>query len=88
MERLQEIGAVLGISSNCIATSLNGGSGSSVECVAAILLNADALSASHKSALHGKLQFISKMEIAGWFLRQTVRNPSARNTQEAILEDI
>lgn len=68
-----------------MTTSLSGGSGRSAECASAILLNEDALSASHSPALHGKWQSISKTDIDGLFLKQTVRNPSARKTQQAIL---
>lgn len=85
-EALQGIGFWFGgVSSNWEMTSPIGGRGGSVECDMAISLKEDALSASHNLALQGKAQFISNTEIEGWFLKQTVRNPSARKTQEAIL---
>lgn len=77
--------SVVGVSSSWVTTSLRGGSDFSVGFIVTILLNADALSASQSSALQGKSQFISNIDSDGWLLKQTVRKPSARKTQHAIL---
>lgn len=87
-DELQGIGpASLGVSSNCSTTSHRGGRGVSLEWDAAISLKDEAPSASHSSALQAKWQSISKTDNDGWFLKHTVRKPSARKTQHAILEN-
>jgi hypothetical protein len=76
-------GPVSRLSINRRTASLTDGSGSCVSWAPASSLKIDASSASHNSVLHEKEQSISKMDTVGRFLKHRVRNPSARNTQDA-----